>query len=155
VRSLTARRRHVLALVANGHTNAQIGRLLGIHERTVNRHLAEIFQTLGARDRANAVAIALAVGELGVHQIHVPGLEPASTAPREALDGPQARREGANGAREGRGSVRRSQRRTADPGEAAADRRPQERRGRRPSPSLQPEAERPSETNTVTQERHP
>lgn len=72
MRSLTARRRHVLALVANGHTNAQIGRLLGIHERTVNRHLAEIFQALGARDRANAVAIALVVGELGVHQIHIP-----------------------------------------------------------------------------------
>ncbi|MFJ9740861.1 helix-turn-helix transcriptional regulator [Streptomyces sp. NPDC101166] len=70
--TLTARRRHVLVLVANGHTNAQIGRLLAIHERTVNRHLAEIFQVLGARDRANAVAIALAVGELGVHQIRIP-----------------------------------------------------------------------------------
>jgi DNA-binding NarL/FixJ family response regulator len=72
VKPLTARRRHILALVANGHTNAQIGRQLGIHERTVNRHLAEIFQRLGARDRAQAVAIALAVGELGVHQIHIP-----------------------------------------------------------------------------------
>ncbi|MFE0887878.1 helix-turn-helix transcriptional regulator [Streptomyces rochei] len=72
MRSLTARRRHVLALVANGHTNAQIGRHLGIHERTVNRHLAEIFQALGARDRANAVAIALITGELTAHHIHTP-----------------------------------------------------------------------------------
>jgi DNA-binding NarL/FixJ family response regulator len=72
VKALTARRRHVLALVANGHTNAQIGRLLGIHERTVNRHLAEIFHALGARDRANAVAIALVTGELEAHHIHFP-----------------------------------------------------------------------------------
>ncbi|WP_432136797.1 helix-turn-helix domain-containing protein [Streptomyces sp. bgisy154] len=71
-RPLTERRRHVLALVANGHTNAQIGRALGIHERTVNRHLAEIFQALGARDRANAVAIALTIGELAAHHIHIP-----------------------------------------------------------------------------------
>ncbi|MFE7899211.1 helix-turn-helix transcriptional regulator [Streptomyces sp. NPDC057424] len=72
MRRLTERRRQVLALVANGHTNAQIGRALGIHERTVNRHLAEIFQALGARDRANAVAIAVVTGELGPHQIHIP-----------------------------------------------------------------------------------
>jgi DNA-binding NarL/FixJ family response regulator len=75
VKALTARRRHVLALVANGHTNAQIGRLLGIHERTVNRHLAEIFHTLGARDRANAVAIALITGQLDTHSIQLPDLE--------------------------------------------------------------------------------
>jgi DNA-binding NarL/FixJ family response regulator len=80
VRSLTARRRHILALVANGHTNAQIGRLLGIHERTVNRHLAEIFHALGARDRAHAVAIALAVGELDRRQIHVPNEQKETAA---------------------------------------------------------------------------
>jgi len=78
VKTLTARRRHVLALVANGNTNAQIGRLLGIHERTVNRHLAEIFQVLGARDRANAVAIALVVGELSPQHIHMPTEEAAA-----------------------------------------------------------------------------
>ncbi|MFI9344966.1 helix-turn-helix transcriptional regulator [Streptomyces sp. NPDC052773] len=80
MKSLTARRRHILALVANGHTNAQIGRLLGIHERTVNRHLAEIFHTLGARDRAHAVAIALVVGELGTHQIHLPNEQKETAA---------------------------------------------------------------------------
>lgn len=72
MRSLTARRRQVLTLVANGNTNATIGRLIGIHERTVNRHLAEIFQTLGARDRTHAVAIALVIGELDAHHIHIP-----------------------------------------------------------------------------------
>lgn len=70
--ALSPRRHHVLRLVANGHTNAQIARELGIHPRTVDRHLAEVYARLGARDRAQAVAIALAVGELGVHEIHIP-----------------------------------------------------------------------------------
>ncbi|MFJ7176448.1 helix-turn-helix transcriptional regulator [Streptomyces massasporeus] len=120
MRSLTARQRQVLLLAANGNTNAAIGRRLGISRPTVDRHLSEIFRVLGASDRAQAVAIALAVGELGVHQIRVPGSESASAAPREALGGPQGRRTGASGAREGREPVRRSQGRSADPGEAAA-----------------------------------
>jgi DNA-binding CsgD family transcriptional regulator len=70
--ALSPRRHHVLRLAANGHTNAQIARELGIHPRTVDRHLAEVYTRLGARDRAHAVAIALAVGELGVHEIFVP-----------------------------------------------------------------------------------
>lgn len=72
MRSLTARQRQVLLHAANGNTNAAIGRRLGIHRTTVDRHLSEIFRALGASDRAQAVAIALAVGELGVHQIHIP-----------------------------------------------------------------------------------
>lgn len=70
--ALSPRRHHVLRLAANGHTNAQIARELDIHPRTVDRHLAEVYARLGARDRAHAVAIALAVGELGVHEIHIP-----------------------------------------------------------------------------------
>lgn len=72
MRPLTERRRQVLALVANGNTNATIGRILGIHERTVNRHLAEIFHDLDARDRTHAVAIALTTGELSAHHINIP-----------------------------------------------------------------------------------
>lgn len=80
MRPLTARRRQVLAMVANGHTNAQIGRALGIHERTVNRHLAEIFQALGARERANAVAIALTTGQLDAHDIQLPDQQQETAA---------------------------------------------------------------------------
>lgn len=69
---LTARQREVLLHAANGNSNKQIARTLGISTATVCRHLAEIFARLGASDRAQAVAIALAVGELGVHQIHIP-----------------------------------------------------------------------------------
>jgi LuxR family transcriptional regulator of spore coat protein len=70
--ALSPRRHQVLRMVANGYTNAQIARELAIHPRTVDRHLADVYTRLGARDRAHAVAIALTVGELGVHEIFVP-----------------------------------------------------------------------------------
>jgi len=72
VKSLTARQREVLALAANGNTNQQIARWLGNTPDTVNKILGLAYQTLGASDRAHAVAIALAIGELGIHDIHVP-----------------------------------------------------------------------------------
>ena len=75
MRALTARERHVMRLVANGNTNAAIGRLLGIHPVTVNRHLANIYRALGARDRANAVALCLRHGELGVGDVQIPDQE--------------------------------------------------------------------------------
>jgi DNA-binding NarL/FixJ family response regulator len=71
-RALTRRQREVLTHVANGHTNAQIGTLLGLHPRTVNRHLADTYKTLGARDRANAVALALLAGDLDRDDINPP-----------------------------------------------------------------------------------
>lgn len=71
-RALTRRQREVLTYVANGHTNAQIGTLLGLHPRTVNRHLADTYKTLGARDRANAVALALLAGDLTHDDIALP-----------------------------------------------------------------------------------
>jgi DNA-binding CsgD family transcriptional regulator len=71
-RALTARQREVLAHVANGNTNAQIGHLLGLHPRTVDRHLADTYKVLGARDRANAVALALLAGDLDRNDITLP-----------------------------------------------------------------------------------
>jgi LuxR family transcriptional regulator, transcriptional regulator of spore coat protein len=71
-RELTPRQRQVLLLVANGNTNQQIAAWLGITADTVKDILGLAYRTLGATDRAQAVAIALAVGELGVHQIHIP-----------------------------------------------------------------------------------
>lgn len=70
--NLTRRQRQVLLLAANGNTNAAIADWLGITANTVNEILGRAYTTLGAADRAQAVAIALAVGELGVHQIHIP-----------------------------------------------------------------------------------
>lgn len=70
---LTRRQRQLLALVANGNTNAQTARALHIHERTVNRHMAEAFRALGARDRTHAVAIAILTGQLGAADVQLPG----------------------------------------------------------------------------------
>lgn len=75
--TLTAHRRRILALVANGNTNAAIGRQLGIHRTTVDRHLAEIFRALGACDRANAVAIGLRLREISLDDVWVPTREAA------------------------------------------------------------------------------
>lgn len=51
---LSGREREVLALVAKGLANKQIGRRLGITERTVKAHLGNVFKTIGVSDRTSA-----------------------------------------------------------------------------------------------------
>jgi LuxR family transcriptional regulator, maltose regulon positive regulatory protein len=53
---LTRREREVLALVADGRTNAQIAAALVLSEHTVHRHVANILAKLGSASRAAAVA---------------------------------------------------------------------------------------------------
>ena len=72
MKELTARQRQVLLLAANGHTNAAIATQLGVTRHSVAEILTAAYRRLGTRDRAQAVAIALAIGEIGVHQIHIP-----------------------------------------------------------------------------------
>jgi DNA-binding NarL/FixJ family response regulator len=60
--SLTPRERAVLMHVAGGHRNREIARLLHISEDTVKTHLKHIIDKLGARDRTEAVAIAVRRG---------------------------------------------------------------------------------------------
>ena len=61
---LTAREREVLALVAKGHTNKAIGSALRISARTVQGHLAKIFDKLQAESRTEAVMRAVSLGWL-------------------------------------------------------------------------------------------
>ena len=56
---LTARQRDMLQLVAAGHTNAQIGRRLGISEGTVRKHMEHIYGRLQVSSRTAAVTRAL------------------------------------------------------------------------------------------------
>jgi len=56
--TLTARERDVLALLARGRTNRQIGRTLFISEKTASVHVSNILSKLGASGRTEAVAIA-------------------------------------------------------------------------------------------------
>ncbi len=51
---LTDREREVLGLVAEGLPNKQIGRRLGISEKTVKAHLTHAFRTIGVDDRIQA-----------------------------------------------------------------------------------------------------
>lgn len=62
--SLSGREIEVLALVAKGRTNADIGRALHISEATVKTHLLRTFAKLGVSDRTAAVTTAMALGLL-------------------------------------------------------------------------------------------
>jgi two-component system NarL family response regulator len=59
---LTAREIEVLDLVANGKSNKEIGRVLGISEGTVKGHVSAILTKLDASDRTSAVTVALKRG---------------------------------------------------------------------------------------------
>ena len=61
---LSARETEVLALVARGQTNAEIGRTLYISEATVKTHLLRSFGKLGVSDRTAAVTTAIELGML-------------------------------------------------------------------------------------------
>ena len=62
---LTPRELEVLALVAAGQTNRQIGERLFISEKTASVHVSRILAKLGARSRAQAAAMAGTVGLVG------------------------------------------------------------------------------------------
>lgn len=55
---LTTREVQVLGLVASGRTNRAVARVLGISEKTVARHVSNIFTKLGLSSRAAATAYA-------------------------------------------------------------------------------------------------
>ncbi|MGV9391411.1 response regulator [Streptomyces olivaceus] len=61
---LSEREKAVLRLVAEGNTNAEIGRRLFIGESTVKTHLLRTFSKLGVDDRTAAVTTAMRHGQL-------------------------------------------------------------------------------------------
>ena len=62
--TLTARETEVLRLLAEGRTAARIGDELHLSEATVKTHLDNLYEKLGASDRAAAVATAMRWGLL-------------------------------------------------------------------------------------------
>ena len=48
---LTPRETEVVKLIAEGHTSREIGELLNISDKTVERHRASVLEKLGLRDR--------------------------------------------------------------------------------------------------------
>jgi DNA-binding NarL/FixJ family response regulator len=64
VEPLTEREMEVLRLAAKGYTNKAIGVQLGISDRTVQGHLARVFDKLQATSRTEAVMRAVSLGWL-------------------------------------------------------------------------------------------
>jgi len=63
---ISRRELSVLSSVAAGQSNKQIGRLLGISQKTVRNHLSRIFHKLRAGNRTEAVMKAMRLGLLTV-----------------------------------------------------------------------------------------
>lgn len=57
--SVTGREADVLLWIANGKTNREIGQILEMSPRTVNKHLEQIFKKLGVENRTSAAAVAI------------------------------------------------------------------------------------------------
>ncbi|HVD31601.1 MAG TPA: helix-turn-helix transcriptional regulator [Methylomirabilota bacterium] len=76
---LSPRQREILDLVAEGRTSKEIAVTLGISESTVNWHLANAFERLGASSRAEAVA--RAIRSNGADRPQSPARIPSAPAP--------------------------------------------------------------------------
>lgn len=61
-RGLTEREKEILVLVSKGCSNTEIGDILHLSPNTVKNHLKNLFESLGAADRAEAVAIGIRRG---------------------------------------------------------------------------------------------
>ena len=61
-RGLTDREKEILVLVSKGCSNVEIGDMLHLSPNTVKNHLKNLFESLGAADRAEAVAIGIRRG---------------------------------------------------------------------------------------------
>jgi len=69
---LTERETEVLRLAVQGMLNKQIGRMLGIGEKTVKAHLGRVYERLGVTNRADAVAWAIEAelfGPAGISEV--------------------------------------------------------------------------------------
>lgn len=68
--ALTSREAEVLMWIAKGKSNRDIGEILGLSPRTVNKHLEQIFAKLGVENRTAAAAIAITARTLNSDQPH-------------------------------------------------------------------------------------
>jgi DNA-binding NarL/FixJ family response regulator len=60
--TLTGREREVLALIAEGRSNREIARRLGVSEKTVKAHVSSVLAKLGVQDRTQAAVYAIRHG---------------------------------------------------------------------------------------------
>jgi DNA-binding NarL/FixJ family response regulator len=55
--SLTSREEQILSLVAEGRSNKEIARQIGLQEKTVKHHMTSILQKLDVRNRTEAAIV--------------------------------------------------------------------------------------------------
>jgi DNA-binding NarL/FixJ family response regulator len=60
--TLTRREREVLAQITAGRSNREIGRVLGVSEKTVKAHVSAVLAKLGVQDRTQAAVLAVRHG---------------------------------------------------------------------------------------------
>ena len=63
---LSFQERRVVALLAEGKTNKQIGEQLGLTEKTVKNYLATVFTKLNIERRSQAAALFVESGQAGI-----------------------------------------------------------------------------------------
>ncbi len=68
---LTPRQIAVLKLVAEGHVNKEIADILQLKERTIRKHIVDIFNRLDVNNRTQAVVKALRFGIIPLEQLTV------------------------------------------------------------------------------------
>jgi DNA-binding NarL/FixJ family response regulator len=94
--AMSPRELQVLGLVAQGLANKQIGRRLGISERTVKAHLGRVFRALGVADRTSAALwahdhLSDEAGQRGLPRVATKMAEPGVSMPRTLLQPPHVR----------------------------------------------------------------
>jgi DNA-binding NarL/FixJ family response regulator len=67
--SLSPREREVLLLAGRGESSKEIASKLYISERTVQTHLASIYDKLGARNKTEALLLALKYGVVTLEEL--------------------------------------------------------------------------------------
>jgi DNA-binding NarL/FixJ family response regulator len=68
---LTSREKEVLRLIAKGHDNEMISKTLTISQGTVKNHVSSIYDKIGVKSRAEAVAWAWQHGIVKPPQDHL------------------------------------------------------------------------------------
>ncbi len=69
---LSARERDVLSLIAHGCTTKEIAAALTLSPRTVERHTANLYRKIDARNRTQATAYALRHGIIPQNHVSLP-----------------------------------------------------------------------------------